>query len=97
MCIRDRGGGVVGISNIDGLSAVENETTDYLEFKPNQWYKFALQVTKETLQVTIDDKKIVDVDHEGHKYAVWWEQEQMAPLGFATWHTASEIRKIVLS
>ena len=90
------GGGVVGISNIDGLSAVENETTDYREFKKDQWYKFELRISEASLLVAIDEKKVIDVDHEGHKYAVWWEQEQMAPLGFATWNTAGEIRKISL-
>lgn len=91
------GGGVVGISNIDGLSAVENETTDYREFEKDRWYKFQLTIGEESLKVTIDEKRVIDVDHEEKKYAVWWEQEQMTPLGFATWHTASEIRKVILS
>lgn len=91
------GGGVVGISNINGLSAVENETTTYLEFEKNRWYRFSLKVTETALLFDIDDDRTIDLDHENHKYAVWWEQEQMTPLGFATWHTASEIRHFKLS
>ena len=91
------GGGVVGVSNIDGLSAVENETTDYREFENNRWYKFKLTIDAKSLVFSIDDEKIIDIDHEGHEYSIWWEQEQMTPLGFATWYSASEIRKLILA
>ena len=91
------GGGVVGISNVDGMSAVENETTDYRDFKNDQWYKIVLDINAKSLVVTIDDARVIDLDHDDRKYSVWWEQEQMAPIGFATWYSASEICKVYLS
>src|ERR1044071_8792825 len=32
------GGGVVGLSSIDGMDASENETTKYLKFDSGRWY-----------------------------------------------------------
>lgn len=91
------GGGVVGISNVDNMSAVENETTDYREFELNQWYRFELTVSKESVVFKIDDEATIDLKHEQHEYSVWWEQEQMTPLGFATWHTSSEIKDLQIT
>src|SRR5690606_38236930 len=33
------GGGTTGLSNLDGYSAVENETTGYSEFQQGCWYR----------------------------------------------------------
>ncbi|MEZ6086453.1 MAG: hypothetical protein R3C05_00145 [Pirellulaceae bacterium] len=90
------GGGVIGISNIDNMSAVENQTTDYREFEMNRWYQFELEVGQTALIFKIDDETVIDLNHDNLKYSIWWEQEQMTPIGIATWHTASEIRKLVL-
>ena len=32
------GGGVVGLSSIDGMDASENETTKYMKFDASRWY-----------------------------------------------------------
>lgn len=91
------GGGVVGVSNIDNMSAVENESTQYLEFENDRWYRFELTVGKKTLAFKIDDEVYFDLKHDTHKYSVWWEQEQMTPLGIANWHTASEIKELQIT
>ncbi|QDV67073.1 hypothetical protein Poly24_07640 [Rosistilla carotiformis] len=91
------GGGVIGISNIDNMSAVENPTTEYREFELNRWYRFEMEVNKTAVLFAIDGDRVIDLDHDEHKYSVWWEQEQMAPIGLATWDTASEIRKLTLA
>jgi hypothetical protein len=38
------GGGLVGISSIDGNDASENETASFRNFKNGQWYKFKVRV-----------------------------------------------------
>ncbi|MBM3968165.1 MAG: DUF1080 domain-containing protein, partial [Planctomycetes bacterium] len=38
------GGGLVGISSIDGSDASENETASYRNFKNGQWYRFQVRV-----------------------------------------------------
>lgn len=90
------GGGVTGLSNIDDLAAVENETTDFINFQPNHWYRIRLRVTDERIRAWIDDKKMVDVQRAERKFSIWSEQEPMRPLGIATWVTSARVRKIQL-
>jgi len=73
------GGGTTGISNIDGMAAVENDTTDYVEFKNNRWYKFRLRVRGRQITAWVDGEKIVDYDTTDQKLSIWWEQEHFAP------------------
>lgn len=90
------GGGVTGISNLDGMSAVENETTSYREFEANRWYRLRLRVTRETVAAWIDDTQIVDVALKDRKLSIWWEQEPVRPLGFAAWYTKAALRNLTL-
>ena len=90
------GGGVTGLSNIDNMAAVENETTGYLEVKDNQWYQVRLQVTPERIRAWVDQEEILDLTTKGHKFSIWWEQEPVRPFGIANWYTASEVRNIRL-
>ena len=88
------GGGVVGLSNIDNMAAVENETTGYLDVKENRWYQVRLRVTPKRIQAWIDQEEIFDMETEGHKFSIWWEQEPVRPFGIASWYTAAEVRNI---
>ena len=90
------GGGTVGLSNIDNLSADENESTEYLSFDNDRWYRIRLRVTGDRIAVWLDDKQIIDIATKGHKFNIWWEQEPMRPLGVASWHTGSALRHIRL-
>ena len=90
------GGGVWGVSNLDGLSAVENETTGYREFTLGQWYKIVLRVTPSRVTVDLDDENIIDFGTQEHQYSVWPEQATMIPLGIATWKTSAEVRQLTL-
>ena len=90
------GGGVVGLSNIDGVSAIENETTDYREFELNRWYRVRLRVSDAEIEVWLDGEQIVDVERQGHKFGIWWEQEPVRPFGIASWYTKAALRDIRL-
>lgn len=90
------GGGVTGISNIDGMSAVENQTTGYTPFENGRWYKIELQVTREELTAKLDDAQIILVDVPDRQFNVWLEKEPLLPLGVATWYSGGEIRKMEL-
>jgi hypothetical protein len=90
------GGGVTGLSNINGMSAVENETTGYQQFKKDEWYAIRLRVTEEKVEAWIGEEQIVDVERKEKRFAVWWEQEPARPLGIVTWNTKGAVRKIVL-
>ncbi len=91
------GGGVTGLSNLDNMSAVENETTGYQEFKNDQWYKIRLRVTEKQIQAWVDEDEIVDVATKDRKFSIWWEQEPVRPLGVASWHTKAALRNITLT
>jgi CubicO group peptidase (beta-lactamase class C family) len=90
------GGGVTGLSNLDGASAVENETTGYREFEPNRWYAIRLRVTPGKVQIWLDGEQLIDVETTDRKLSIWWEQEPMRPLGIASWNTKAALRNIRL-
>jgi hypothetical protein len=91
------GGGTTGLSNVDGFSADENETTGYTEFENGRWYTIRLRVTREKIQAWIDDKQIVDLKMKGQRFSIWWEQEPLRPFGVGNWYSASELRNIKLT
>lgn len=91
------GGGTTGISNLDGMSAIENQTTGFQEFEQNRWYRIRLRVTDEKVEAWVDDDQIVDVEHGKHKLSIWWEQEPVRPFGIASWYTKSAVRNIRLT
>lgn len=90
------GGGVVGLSSLDGHDASENETTSYHEFKTNQWYRVRIRVEKGRIQAWIDDERVVDVDTTGKRISTRVEVEPSEPLGVASWRTSAALRKITL-
>lgn len=88
------GGSVVGISSIDDMDASENNTTSYIVFKNEQWYKFRVRVTPGRLKVWIDDEDIIDEDVEGRKLSTRIEVDRSMPLGVAAFDTQAAIRSI---
>ena len=91
------GGGATGLSNVDGVSAIENETATFRSYKQNQWYKIRLRVTHDKILAWIDDKEIIDLDTKNRSFSIWWEQEPLRPLGIATWYTQAALRNIRLT
>ena len=89
-------GAVVGLSNIDGLDASENETTTIMGFNKNEWYKIKVRVTSEKIETWIDNGKIVDIPYEGRQIDIRPEIELSRPFGIATWKTTGAIRNIYL-
>jgi hypothetical protein len=88
------GGGVCGISCLDGLDASENETTTYRGFKKGVWYPVRVRVTSEKIEAWVEKKQIVDVKIKGKKITVRSEMDLSRPFGFATWQTSAALRKI---
>src|SRR5436190_18325338 len=89
------GGGVVGLSSIDGLDASENETTKYMKFDSRHWYRLRLRVTKEKIEAWIDDEKLVDQSIVDRRISVRpGDIELSKPFGLATWQTTGALRDI---
>jgi hypothetical protein len=90
------GGGVTGISSINGRDASENETTQPFTYKDKVWYKFRIKVTDDKLQAWVDDKKMADVDRADKIFSLRNEVDLSKPLGIATWSTKGAVRTIKL-
>ena len=90
------GGHVVGLSNVDGANASENQTTKSMEFEKDRWYSLRLLVTDERIECWIDLEKIIDLARGDHKFAVWPNQESVRPFGVATWHTGGALKNFRL-
>lgn len=91
------GGGVTGLSTLDGSSAIENQTTGYHEFEKGKWYKVRVRVTKTKIDAWIDEKQVVDVDYTDKRIGIRIEVELNKPLGFSTYRTTGAIRAIKLT
>ena len=91
------GGGVVGISSIDGYDASENESTKFMGFERNKWYAIRVRVTKEKLEAWIDKEQVVNVTLAGKKLGLRSGPiEQSVPLGIATYDTTAHLRNLKL-
>ncbi len=90
------GGTVVGLSNVDYSSAVENETTTVIEFEPDRWYDIEVQVTSQRIRVWLDGavEPTIDLATAGKHFDVWFEQEPARPLGITTYATKGAIRAV---
>lgn len=86
------GGGVCGISSLDGMDASENDTTSYQEFRKGEWYKVRIEVRDNHLNAWVNDKSIVDVDTTGRRIGTRFEVDRSKPFGFATYATTGRIR-----
>lgn len=88
------GGGVIGLSSINGFDASENETTDYYAFEKGKWYPVRLIVTEKRIQAWLDGQKIADVDYTDKQISIRIEVDDCRPLGIATFQTVGAIRDL---
>ena len=90
------GGSVVGLSNINGQNASENDTSQSIEFENGRWYTVRLRVTPAKIEAWLDDRQIITQDLKGNKIDIRLEMELSKPLGVASWKTKSALRDIRL-
>jgi hypothetical protein len=90
------GGTVVGISDIDGHSADNNETTLSMSFTKERWYRFKIRVIDERIQCWIDEALVIDIDTKDRKLNLRPGQiVGSVPLGISSYDTMAEYRNIV--
>ena len=88
------GGGVVGLSSLDGQDASENETTRIMDFAKGRWYKIRVRVEPERIQGWIDDERVVDAVTKGRHISIRAEVDPSVPLGIASYRTEAALREI---
>ena len=88
------GGGVVGLSNINSEDASQNETTSYMNFANNKWFRIRVRVEPGKIQAWIDDDRVVNLETADKVIGLRIETESCIPLGLATWNTAAAWKNI---
>jgi len=75
------GGAVTGISSINSMDASENDTTLYIKYEKNIWYKFRLRVTPKFITVWIDphERLILRKDTPTDVYAEYAKAADLTP------------------
>lgn len=86
------GGGVVGLSSIDGYDASENPTSTYEDFKNGKWYNFRVRVDDKNVTAWIDDKEVFSQEREGHKFSLRGEVYGSRPLGYCVFQSKVVVR-----
>lgn len=87
-------GTVVGLSNLDFQDASSNDTSKYMEFAKDRWYRFKVRVTPEKIETWIDDTKMVDADIRERTVGIRIECNVCRPFGFCTYNTVGAVRNI---
>jgi uncharacterized sulfatase len=91
------GGGLVGISSIDGMDASENETMKVLYFETGKWFDIRFRVTADRLTAWIDEEKVADVDIKDRRVSMRpGEIEVATPFGISTYATTAQIKDVRL-
>jgi hypothetical protein len=87
------GGGLIGLSSIDGNDASENETSQHEDIKNGKWYRFLVRVDSKNITVTMDDKKIIETPRDGKAFSVRGEVRANRPMGYCVFQSKVAIRK----
>jgi len=89
------GGGLVGISSLDGMDASENETMSIRAFEQGRWNRIRLHVAKDRIEAWIDDERVVNVSTVGRTIGLRRGAiEDCRPLGICSYVTDAEIRSV---
>ena len=89
------GGGLVGISSIDGQDAAENSTRGEHAFENGKAYRFRLEVRENELKAWIEDRLVINVSTQGRALGLRPGYiEKCAPFGLATYSTTGRIRNL---
>lgn len=88
-------GATVGLSNLDGYDASENETSTPFDFANGRFYSFRLALTPQRLTASIDNRTVIDLPVPPHKFELRFDDTDLAkPLGFASYATTAALRNI---
>ena len=91
------GGGVFGISSIDGLDASENETSTMLRFETGRWYEIRFRVTEDRLMAWLDGKQIILADVTGRRVSLRPGEISMGrPFSLTTYATTAQFKDVKL-
>jgi len=89
------GGSLMGISSLNRMDASENETTRFMTFEQNRWYRIRLRVTEKRIEAWLDQEKVINVDISDKTISLRpGDIELSKPFGLASWQTTAVMRGI---
>lgn len=92
------GGGLVGISSIDGEDASNNSTRSEQKFENGKWYRLKLEVRDEDIKAWIDDRIVINTSIKGRVIGLRPGYiEKCAPFGLATFGSTGCVRGLVVT
>lgn len=86
------GGGLIGISSIDGNDASENQTSKFRDIKNEHWYAFRLRVDATHLKVWMDDEELVSVERKNKRFSIRAEVGPSRPFGYCVFKSKVALR-----
>lgn len=86
------GGGLVGLSSVNGSDASENNTSSHFDFQNKQWYKFRIVVDDEFVRGFIDKKEVFAQEREDCEFSTRIEVYASQPLGFCVFDSRVELK-----
>jgi len=88
-------GATTGLSNIDGMAAIDNPTGSAQRFEQGVWYRFRIEVRPETIRVWMNERLIINLHLAGRSIDLkLGDIEKCRPFGFASYGTEGEIRAV---
>jgi len=88
------GGGVIGLSSLNGYDASENETTGYYQFEKKKWYPVRVVVLEDRILAWLEKERIVNVETKGTKISIRIEVDACRPFGICTFRTVGAIKDL---
>ncbi|MBE6427091.1 MAG: DUF1080 domain-containing protein [Planctomycetaceae bacterium] len=88
------GGGVFGLSCVNGYDASENETMELVQTKNDVWNVFRVRVYEDRIECWRDDQKIVNCPREGNEFSTRFEVEYTQPFGISNYCSETKIKSI---
>ena len=98
------GGSLTGLSSVDGYDASENQTSRSYDYRGHTWYRFRIRVMDNAIQVWItpqdkggnweEEQSVIKLETEDRELSTRFEVDKYKPLGFCTWVTEGQLRKI---
>lgn len=86
-------GAITGISNLDGLNASENATTEYHNLEDKKWFKVKVLVTTKKIQCWLNEKQIVNVNRSDYKdYDTHGAVVDTKPFGMFSYDTHGQVK-----
>lgn len=92
------GGGIVGLSSVNGNDAANNEYASSRDFKKNQWYHVRLRCTPSKIQAWLDEESepFLDVPTTDKTISTRTDIDAAKPLGLSTYQTTAAYKNITL-